>query len=241
MKPVFTTLDTAEVLRYLGYNRQTQSPLDPAMQQMITECIADTCSIITPAYRYLRLPITRTDQGEILLGESLRLPGEKIHIHLRGCHAAFVLCVTVGLAMDRKIREQMLLAPERGVIYNSCGTTAVEEVADFAQAEIKSITSAENELITPRFSPGYGDLPLSIQKDLLTLLSAHKTLGVSLNDSDLMIPEKSVSALIGVFHPGAREVPKKPPTCGTTDCNQVDTCSFAKPPASQDPSSESVS
>ena len=57
---------------------------------------------------------------------------------------------------------------------------------------------AEGKNCKPRFSPGYGDLSITIQKDFLQALNADKTVGLSLSEGNLMIPEKSVTAFIGV-------------------------------------------
>ena len=49
----------------------------------------------------------------------------------------------------------------------------------------------------PRFSPGYGDLSLEVQKEIFSLLDCPRKIGVSLGDSLLMTPSKSVTAIIG--------------------------------------------
>ena len=79
--------------------------------------------------------------------------------------------------------------------------------------------------IKPRFSPGYGDVPLEIQKDIVMLLDCAKRIGVSLNDSLLMSPSKSVTAFIGLQEPSGkmdkREVKStnKCAACAKTDCD----------------------
>jgi hypothetical protein len=52
--------------------------------------------------------------------------------------------------------------------------------------------------LRPRFSPGYGDLPLELQRDIFRLLEPSRRIGVVLNDSLLMSPSKSVTAIIGI-------------------------------------------
>jgi cobalamin-dependent methionine synthase I len=56
----------------------------------------------------------------------------------------------------------------------------------------------EDNSHTPRFSPGYGDLPLEIQKPLLSFLDAEKTVGITLSSSLLMTPTKSITAIAGI-------------------------------------------
>ena len=68
---------------------------------------------------------------------------------------------------------------------------------DIAEDEIRR-ELAEGETLVPRYSPGFGDFPLSAQREILSVLDAARAIGVSLTDTLLMVPSKSVSAVIGV-------------------------------------------
>jgi 5-methyltetrahydrofolate--homocysteine methyltransferase len=63
----------------------------------------------------------------------------------------------------------------------------------------KDIKAELNVNLKPRFSPGYGDLDLSCQKDIFKLLDCSKKIGLTLNDSLLMSPTKSVTAFVGIY------------------------------------------
>jgi cobalamin-dependent methionine synthase I len=52
--------------------------------------------------------------------------------------------------------------------------------------------------LRPRFSPGYGDLPLELQTNLFKVLDCQHFIGLTLNDSMLMSPSKSVTAIVGL-------------------------------------------
>ena len=82
------------------------------------------------------------------------------------------------------------------VILDGCGSALVEQGCDAAEREISS--RFPELYLTDRFSPGYGDLPLSLQKDLCTALDAQRRLGIYVNESMLMTPQKSVTAIIGL-------------------------------------------
>ena len=58
--------------------------------------------------------------------------------------------------------------------------------------------SKEGNILCPRFSPGYGDIPLEMQKTFFELLQCQKNLALTLNNSLIMSPEKSVTAFIGI-------------------------------------------
>ena len=53
--------------------------------------------------------------------------------------------------------------------------------------------------LTERFSPGYGDLDMAVQKDLCLVLDTGRTIGVTLTESCMMVPVKSVTAIVGLF------------------------------------------
>ncbi len=68
---------------------------------------------------------------------------------------------------------------------------------DDVELEIRSELQ-DGETLVSRYSPGYGDYPLSEQRRLLSILDASRRVGVSLTDALVMAPSKSVSAVIGV-------------------------------------------
>ncbi len=73
-----------------------------------------------------------------------------------------------------------------------------EFCADSAQKEIETYASRQGLYMRPRYSPGYGDFQLSDQRFLFDALQIPKNIGVSLTDSFLMVPFKSVTAVIGL-------------------------------------------
>ncbi len=71
-----------------------------------------------------------------------------------------------------------------------------------------------------RFSPGYGDWDVHAQPDLLRLTQA-ETIGVSLTESFMLRPRKSVTAVIGLLRGGTdagKAAPKGCAVCPKRDC-----------------------
>ena len=77
--------------------------------------------------------------------------------------------------------------------------------------------------LTDRFSPGYGDMPLDDQHALFRILNVSRRIGISLSESGLMIPQKSVTALIGVAD---RPQPKRSRGCAS--CGMRENCPYRK-------------
>jgi len=113
--------------------------------------------------------------------------------NLSGCREAFVFAVTLGHGVERLLSKMSRLSSADFFIYDAACSALAESVCDIAENIIKG-----DIFCKPRFSPGYGDLPLSVQKDVLSVLNAEKLLGITLTDTNLMIPQKSITAFIGI-------------------------------------------
>ncbi|MCR5583815.1 MAG: hypothetical protein K6F63_00065 [Lachnospiraceae bacterium] len=114
--------------------------------------------------------------------------------HLVGCKKVLLMAATIGAEADRERMRAAVKSPVDQLIYDAVGTEAIENVCD---TFCKDMEGRYGKL-TSRFSPGYGDLPLEYQKDMITVLDTNRKIGVSLTDSLLMSPTKSVTAIIGI-------------------------------------------
>lgn len=220
MQTLIQTLNRDEILRYLGYQGQD---ISPALEDTLHRCMGRTLETISPKYLYRRFKIEHRENGIAVLGTPVFLSGQDIRRHLENCEEIYLLCVTVGLEIEREIRTAMLLSPDEGVILDSCATTAVEALADLAEREIAAQCKIEGKNITWRFSAGYGDLPLETQKEIIAAMDTHRKIGLSLTDSLLMTPSKSVTAIIGVTDTTRDPRPNK---CDY--CNNRAHCAFRK-------------
>ena len=180
-----------EALRYMGVRGEPTTELMQLAQEAGT--------LLTKAANYrwrsVRLPL-HGDGSALLLGE-LPLTGQSIRRHLDGCTEAILLCGTLGSGVDQLIRREMLLHPARALAVNGCAAALLEARLDDTCAKLAQMLHAENLTLTSRFSPGYGDLPLSLQGPLLALLEAYR-IGLTLNAGGQLQPEKSVTALCGI-------------------------------------------
>ena len=121
--------------------------------------------------------------------------------HLCGCHAAYLVCGTIGAAFDTLQRRVAAKSASDAFILQAIGAAAIEAWMDSVEDEMRGELKAGERLVQ-RYSPGYGDYPLSEQRTLLALLDAPRRVGVSLTDTLLMVPSKSVSAVVGVRRAG---------------------------------------
>ena len=178
-----------EVLCYAGDTNPTKETL-----QILRDCIKECKNIFSRKIAYRIFPIERQDDG-LCIG-SLTIHSKSLEKNLSGCDRVILFAATAGIEIDRYIAKYARLSPSRSLMFHSIGAERIEALCD---AFCRFLTDNEGLEITQRFSPGYGDLPLSFQKDFLALLNAGNTVGIGLNDSMLLSPSKSVTAFAGIL------------------------------------------
>ena len=128
--------------------------------------------------------------------QGLPLQGEDIKKHLQGCDEIILLAVTIGLQVDELIHRTEAADMSGAVVLDALASIAVERLCDEAIKKIQ--LSTVNCQLSTRYSPGYGDFPLEVQSEILAILDAKKKIGLYVNESNLLIPRKSITAVIGV-------------------------------------------
>ena len=188
------TLHESEILRYLGYRRQKipQNIIDKILG-VKKECE----DFFTPKYIYEEYNLNKREDGIELIGTNLILKGNDIYNLLKECDRCILMAVTLGNNVERRTRFYEKVDLTKGLIFDACATTCVEEVCDLLEEEIKAKYISEDEELTFRYSPGYGDLPLEVQRDLVNTLGAEKRIGLTVSSHYLLFPRKSVTAIIG--------------------------------------------
>lgn len=177
-----------EILRYAG------CPSDNTeISDLINECIKEVKDNIIYKVCYLTLDLKINNN--ICDFGFFKTDSKDLSINLRDCNKTILFSATVGIGIDRMITKYSKISPLKALIFQSIGAERIEALCDAFCVEIKNEYKAE---LKPRFSPGYGDLPLDIQKDIFNILGCEKNIGLYLNDSLLMSPTKSVTAFIGI-------------------------------------------
>lgn len=187
-----------EVLRYLGYRDQ---PLSTEFDERL-DAVTERClRMARPRATIASFPV-RSITAEVveLEGCTLRLTGHDITAHLTDATELVLFAATLGADIDRELRRLSLVDTFEQVLFDAVATAVIERTADAANARIRAYAAERGAFTSWRFSPGYGDLPLSVQRDFLAALDATRQLGITLTPSNLMVPTKSVTAIVGI-HP----------------------------------------
>ncbi|MEE0859708.1 MAG: methionine synthase [Acutalibacteraceae bacterium] len=211
-------LNYNEALRYMGCR---SDKADNHTMDMLAECEKLVIENSVPRYRYAVYDINETAQGIEVLGTNILLTGEDIKRHLHGCYGIVLMCATISGKIDILIRKTQLEDMSKAIVVNSLSSVAIEQVCDKAEKEIYNQLGECYK--TWRYSPGYGDLPINLQKDILTTLDAPRKIGLCTSESMTLTPIKSVTAIIGLSHN-----PVSPAKRGCLSCNLKDTCQYRK-------------
>ena len=135
--------------------------------------------------------------SHIVFDKSFSIKGSNLADICRGCSKAALMAVTIGSGVDTLIRRSQAQNMSESVIIDACASAETERVADIAEEEImKSISGSE--FLTMRFSPGYGDVPLCESEKIISALNADKKIGLKMTRTDMLIPLKSITAVIGI-------------------------------------------
>ena len=208
--------DVGEALRYLGVPRPTEEMRREA------ERLADELSdMIQPRYVYRVFDLERLPDGVRLQGTDVDLTGSSARTMLDRCDQAALLACTLGTRFDAKLLALQARDMAKAVICDALGSAFVEAGCDEAEREIAG--RFPGMYLADRFSPGYGDLPLALQPQLCAALDAGRRLGLTVSQSLLLNPVKSVTAVIGLS-----DTPQPARIRGCVHCNLRETCTIRK-------------
>lgn len=126
--------------------------------------------------------------------DGFSVDSRSLSAYLCGCGQTYIFAVTLGSEVDRLIMKKKARSAADLFIFDAVASAVIEGACDAAEHKIHQGVKTKN-----RFSPGYADCPLSLQKDILSRLSADKYAGIKLLDSLLMSPMKSVSAFAAIL------------------------------------------
>ena len=240
--------ESREVLRYLGYKGAAP---DEEILREIDVCVGDLNKAVTPRFVYEKFALSRertqdaakrsgeevtSEKGvsgrnnaeEQLCFAGIRVSSKDLSANLRDCCGVYLMAVTLGPGPDRLVRRASVGRMSRAVIYQAAAAAMTEVWCDRINERIQREAGQDGLYTRPRFSPGYGDLPLSLQREISRILNMPKEIGVSLTDTMLMTPSKSVTALIGVssIPAGHKKGFRK---TGCADCPASADCAYAMP------------
>jgi len=199
-----------EILRYAGVGGKL-----PQIDQLLKECLGEAENTLTYNVCYSELPVNLA--GDLISLGFAKVRSKSLSINLNGCDRIVLFAATVGIGIDRLIARYGRISPTKALLFQAIGAERIESLCCAFNSDITEKYRLSSMFTKPRFSPGYGDMPLEFQRDIFRVLDCPRKLGLTLTDSLLMSPSKSVTAIIGV---GREEcsAPVGCSLCGKKDC-----------------------
>lgn len=135
----------------------------------------------------------------IMERDAVQTVGFSIEKHLEGCEKVVLLGATLGIGVDNLLRRVQVTDMARVVLLDSGASVLIQQVCDGLEEGIRErLTREGTAYLTSRFSPGYGDYPITEQAQIVRLLDGQRRIGLTVTASSLMIPRKSITALMGI-------------------------------------------
>lgn len=209
------TLDRNYLSAMLGF---PDGVLPEPFDQYVAEAIqkAESLCDIRGAFCFPEKSEFTTNNSQILIDGIEFGIGKTVAKELRNSTSVALFICTAGKEISQKSKE--LLTGENPVldyIFDTLGSMIVETATDQLQKEIRRIAHSQGLSITNRYSPGYCKWSVADQHKLFSFFPPN-CCGISLTDSALMSPIKSVSGMIGL----GKEVKFREYTCDL--CSQVE-------------------
>lgn len=198
---------TKEAVRYLGYGRQA---IDEPTLALVQASFEELDEIAEKKFVYRIFELTNSDAKKI--------ESKSLSKNLYKCEEVILMAVTLGAEVDRRLRKYEITNIAKAAVFQACSAAYLEEYCDHIQEELALEMLHEGKYLRPRFSPGYGDFSISHQKEFLQCLDASKKIGLTMTESYMLTPVKSVTAVIGVSKTNAQCHKSGCESCDKTDC-----------------------
>jgi hypothetical protein len=203
-------MNTKEILRYLGYGRHEAKE---QVLVLIEACVRELERAAVPKSIYKEYPLSFYGEEGIDCC-AFQTCSKALKKNLKDCQSVLLFGATLGTGVDLLLHRYNRLEMSKAVVLQAAAAAMLEDYCDQMNEELEKKYEEKGLYLRPRFSPGYGDFSLECQPALLGGLEAGKRIGITLTDSLLMAPSKSVTAVIGIS--------RIPGTCGMRSCQDCE-------------------
>lgn len=185
-------ISVRETLHFLGWHG---TPIEPELLAQLTEITKLAEKEAEPRSIRMRFAMGKDGVPE---GTSFQPAGEDVKRLLSGCHEIILMAATLGAASERALLRMQAQDTARSVLLDAALSAGVEELCDDMESRMRREAELQGLYLTDRFSPGYGDMPLVQCREICAVLDTSRRIGLTVSESGIMIPRKSVTAVLGV-------------------------------------------
>lgn len=182
-------ISKSETLRYMGCNNKS---LSSNMEELYSLCLDKFKKAVSYKACFSKTKVCFKGNGMIDFDFGT-VQSFHLEKNLEGCDEAYIFAATCGIAVDRLVMRLEKTDPSKSVFLDAMGSAATEDFCDYLNEKL-----AKEHQLKPRFSCGYGDFKIENQKLILDFLDAYRKIGITLSESFMMTPKKTVTAVVGI-------------------------------------------
>ena len=206
-----------EVLHFLGWRG---TPVDAPLLAQIRDLCDLAVREVRPRMAERRFPLAPDGS---LAGTSMTPKGNDVRAMLAPCREAVLLAATLGAESERLLLRMQAKDAAQALLLDAVLSAAIEAVLDAREEAMRRELAAQGRYLTDRFSPGYGDMPLAQMREICEVLGAQRAIGLTVSAGGVMIPRKSVTAILGIS-----DVPVARRPAGCEGCAARETCALRR-------------
>lgn len=184
-------IELREALHFLGWRG---TPIDERTIADVRAAIEEACAGCEPRVVFRRFSLN----DNLLVGTTFEPAGKDVAKMLLGCKEAVLIAGTLGAESERLLLRAQAKDAAHALLLDAALSAGIEAVMDAQEDTLRAQIEAEGMFLTDRFSPGYGDMPIAQTREICEVLGAQRSIGLTVSASGLMIPRKSVTAIMGV-------------------------------------------
>lgn len=190
-------IERRAVYKLLGY-REGKTALPEKIIHLVDESFKEAVSLIEPEGVYLIRRIKEKIDNIKFFNSLVVLKGKSMQMLLKESLAVIFMGVTIGHGVEKRMTEETRNGNfEKALVFDAIGSEATESAAKSLNYHLVIMARQSKHFLTTRFSPGYGDFDLQIQKDIFKELSLQE-LGIEITEKNILIPNKTITAIMGV-------------------------------------------
>ena len=201
-----------EILRYCGVKEENEE-----IAGLLKNCLNECENIFSYKVCYIEVPV-KTENNTVDFGFA-KTESAALYKNLAGCGRAVLFAATAGLGIDRLILKYSRVSAAKAVMFQAIGAERIEALCNGFCDDLQKRLEMQSLFLRPRFSPGYGDFSIEFQRNMFSVLDCNRKIGLSLNESMLMMPSKSVTAVIGISNSLCRRHDENCLYCEIKNCN----------------------
>lgn len=192
------SLTVDDVLRCQGADPVAIRARRPHLADAAERALEEALRLLAPQVAYRQFDVASLRHEQLALADGGLLSGPLIARHLGTASRIVVMLCTIGQTLEEYASRAMLDEPVHGLALDGAASAAVESLANAACTHFEAQAHQANLKTSIPLSPGMIGWPVAEGQPEIFALVDGSEIGVRLTESEMMIPRKSISMVLGI-------------------------------------------